>query len=133
MIWPALLFACTPVSVWDGDGPIRCEEGYQVRLAAISARERDETCRPGHPCPEATGEAAGRHLAELTGRIVGEGPHGHWLVEGAPLWCNATGESYGRITARCRSEIHGDLGCAMVRDGFALEWSRYGRACMEVE
>jgi len=102
-----------------------------VRLAAISARERDETCRAGHPCPDAGGQAAGRHLAELAGKIVGTGPRGHWLVEGTPLRCAATGESHGRIVARCRSAVHGDLGCRMVRDGFALEWPRHGRACNE--
>ncbi len=34
-------FACTPVRVWDGDGPIWCSEGPRVRLAGIAAREMD--------------------------------------------------------------------------------------------
>src|SRR4028118_43364 len=52
------LFICTPVEVWDGDGPIWCAEGPRVRLAGIAARELDETCRPGHPCPRARGRRA---------------------------------------------------------------------------
>jgi endonuclease YncB( thermonuclease family) len=31
-------FTCTPVRVWDGDGPIWCAEGPKVRLAGIAAR-----------------------------------------------------------------------------------------------
>jgi endonuclease YncB( thermonuclease family) len=44
-------FPCTPTHVWDGDGPIWCAEGPRVRLAGIAAREMDETCKSGHPCP----------------------------------------------------------------------------------
>lgn len=126
----AAAFICTPVSVWDGDGPIRCAQGYDVRLWAVSARERDETCREAHPCPEAGGMNAARHLAELTGEIIGVGPNGHFLVEGPAMWCERKGESYGRIVARCESLENGDLGCRMVMDGFALEWRRYGRVCV---
>lgn len=124
-----LVFACTPVSVWDGDGPIVCAEGPHVRLAAISARERDGSCRRGHPCPRASGIDAARHLAGLTGQIVGESGDGHLRVEGPALACVASGESYGRTVARCRSAENGDLGCAMVRDGFALAWRRFGDPC----
>ena len=34
-------FTCTPTHVWDGDGPIWCEEGPRLRLAGIAAREMD--------------------------------------------------------------------------------------------
>lgn len=30
-------FACTPTHVWDGDGPIWCEEGPRLRLAGIAS------------------------------------------------------------------------------------------------
>ena len=46
-------FQCTPVAVWDGDGPIWCAEGPHIRLSGIAAREIDGSCRPGHPCPNA--------------------------------------------------------------------------------
>ena len=30
-------FACTPVRVWDGDGPVWCAEGPKLRIAGITA------------------------------------------------------------------------------------------------
>ena len=32
-------FVCTPTHVWDGDGPVWCEEGPRLRLAGIAARD----------------------------------------------------------------------------------------------
>jgi endonuclease YncB( thermonuclease family) len=32
-------FACTPIAVWDGDGPVWCAEGPRIRLHGIAARE----------------------------------------------------------------------------------------------
>lgn len=46
----AATFVCTPVAVWDGDGPIWCKEGPKIRIAGIAAREMDGTCSRGHPC-----------------------------------------------------------------------------------
>jgi hypothetical protein len=34
----AALFLCTPVAVYDGDGPIHCREGQKIRVAGIAAR-----------------------------------------------------------------------------------------------
>ena len=51
-------FTCTPVAVWDGDGPIWCAEGPRIRLAGVAAREIDNSCRRYHPCPDASGTAA---------------------------------------------------------------------------
>lgn len=42
-----ILFACTPVAVYDGDGPIWCQERPHIRLKDIAAREMDNTCRRG--------------------------------------------------------------------------------------
>jgi hypothetical protein len=64
-------FVCTPTAIYDGDGPIWCAEGPKVRLAGIAAREIDETCRPQHPCPKASGKASRDHLVKLLG-----GPRG---------------------------------------------------------
>ncbi|GAA4720909.1 hypothetical protein GCM10023325_17560 [Sphingomonas lutea] len=44
-------FTCTPIAVWDGDGPIWCAEGQKVRIAGVAARELDGTCRSRQPCP----------------------------------------------------------------------------------
>ena len=60
-------FTCTPVAIWDGDGPIWCAEGPKVRIAGVAAREMDGTCRPNQPCP-ATG-ATGRATASCASSV----------------------------------------------------------------
>lgn len=60
-------FTCTPVAVWDGDGPIWCAEGPRIRLSGIAAREIDGSCSSGHPCPTSSGTAARDHLVGLLG------------------------------------------------------------------
>lgn len=121
-------FACTPEKVWDGDGPIHCAEGPKVRLAGIAAREMDGTCKAGHPCPDATAEAARDALAALLGRTRGSAPAGHVIVEGPPLECLSEGSAKGsRTAAWCISPIAGDLSCAMLATGTAAKWDRYWR------
>lgn len=121
-------FACTPEKVWDGDGPIHCGEGPRVRLAGIAAREMDGSCKPGHPCPGATGEAARDTLAGLLGRTTGSAATGHLLVEGPTLECLSEGSAKGKRTAAwCTSPTAGDLSCAMVASGTAAKWERYWR------
>ena len=58
-------FACTPVAVWDGDGPLWCAEGLRIRLAGIAARETDGTCRSNQPCPTSAADAARDALVRL--------------------------------------------------------------------
>jgi hypothetical protein len=121
-------FDCTPLKVWDGDGPIHCAEGPKVRLAGIAAREMDGSCRPGHPCPEATAEAARDALAGLLGRTTGSAPTGHLLVEGPALQCLSEGSAKGsRTAAWCSSPTAGDLSCAMVASGTVAKWPLYWR------
>ncbi|WP_380784837.1 thermonuclease family protein [Sphingomonas sp. R86521] len=111
-------FACTVEGVHDGDGPIYCLEQdaegrrIKIRLSGIAAREIDETCRPGQPCPEASAQDARQELLRLTtGRV---------------LQCRREGRSYARTVAQC--SIDGvDLACAMIRSGKALRWERYDR------
>src|SRR5688500_10052947 len=63
-------FPCTVASITDGD-TFRCAEtdagGRQlrIRLSGVAARETDGTCRAGHPCPEASAEAATAELDRL--------------------------------------------------------------------
>ena len=122
-----ILFLCTPVAVWDGDGPIRCDEGPRIRLAAIAAREIDGTCRRGHPCPKASGPAARDHLVQLLGGARGRTKEGHVLVGGGKLRCRSEGaDRYGRTVAWCSAPGVGDLSCAQVSAGMALRWRRYG-------
>ncbi len=121
-------FSCTPIKVYDGDGPIWCAEGPRVRLAGIAAREIDGSCRRNHPCPATTGTAARAHLVRLIGRSAGVAPTGHVLVEGPSLTCVSAGSAGGSGTAAwCVSPVQGDLSCAMVRSGYALPWERYWR------
>lgn len=103
-------FFCKVASVTDGD-TLRCDDGTRVRLHAVAARERDESCSPGHPCPSATGAAATATLRRLAG--------------GQDLQCLPTGTSYNRVTAICSNEAGVEVNCAMVQSGTAVVWPRY--------
>lgn len=121
-------FACTPVAVWDGDGPIWCEEGPRIRLAGIAAREIDGSCSAGHPCPDASAIAARDALVRLVGEPTGIGPHGHVTVRGPTMRCVSDGSGGGNRTAAwCTSPKGGDLSCAMVASKMAARWDRYWR------
>lgn len=121
-------FTCTPTRVWDGDGPLWCQEGPRIRLAGIAAREIDGTCRPNQPCPRAGAEAARDHLVSLVGRPVGRSREGHVLVRGAALTCLSEGDGVGsRTAAWCVTAAGVDLSCAMVASRLALRWDRYWR------
>lgn len=103
-------FACQVSSITDGD-TLRCADGTRVRLHAVAARESDETCRPGHPCPDASGASATAKLTDL--------------AMGQTLQCSQTGTSYNRVTAICQNEAHVEINCAMVQSGTAVVWPRF--------
>ena len=125
------VFACTPTHVWDGDGPIWCAEGPRIRLAGISAREIDESCKPGHPCPKTSGRRARDRLVAFLGGPKGVGRHGHILVSGPTMQCVSNGSARGdRTGAWCDLPGAGDLSCAMIATRVVLRWDRYaGRHC----
>ncbi|MEO7635397.1 MAG: hypothetical protein ABIS38_07105 [Sphingomicrobium sp.] len=124
-------FTCTPVAVWDGDGPIWCAEGPKVRLAGIAAREIDNSCRSHHPCPTTNGTVARSALVRLLGRPVGQRASGHVLVRGAALRCRSVGSGKGgRTAAWCFSASAGDISCAMVAGGYALRWNSHWNEAM---
>lgn len=119
-------FTCSPTHVWDGDGPIWCQEGPRLRLSGIAAREMDGTCSSGHPCPKANHVDARDALVRLLGRAKGIGRHGHILIEGPPLRCISDGSAGGNRTAAwCVSPQSGDISCAMIAGGWALRWDKY--------
>jgi len=119
-------FTCTPIRVWDGDGPIWCAEGPRIRLSGIAAREMDGTCRSNQPCPDASAEEARDALVRLVGRATGRSGQGHVFVEGPTMTCTSLGNGVGsRTAAWCVSPIGGDLSCAMITGGWALRWERY--------
>jgi endonuclease YncB( thermonuclease family) len=106
-------FSCSVTRVYDGDGPIHCAEGPKVRLHGIAAREMNGECRPGHPCPRASAQAAKAALTRMT--------------LGQRLTCEATGKSYQRVVALCWTPAGREVNCAMVEGGYALSWDSYQR------
>lgn len=122
-------FSCTPVAVWDGDGPVWCAEGPKIRIAGVAAREIDETCRSNQPCPTVGGADARDRLVKLLGGARGRSPDGHIFVRSAKMTCYSDGSAGGsRTAAWCMSPDIGDLSCAVIRAGGAIEWARYWRS-----
>lgn len=115
-------FICTPVAVWDGDGPNWCAEGPRIRLGSIAARELDGTCRAGHPCPRSSGVEVRDALVALLGGAKGNLSTGHVKVSAPQMRCRASHQSYGRVVASCRLSDGRDLGAAMLRTGTVLRW-----------
>lgn len=105
-------FECRVSSITDGD-TLRCSDGTKIRLHAVAAREADETCSPGHPCPTASAASATSMLRSL--------------ASGRTLSCQRTGSSYDRVTAICWTPEGREINCAMVRSGVALVWPRFNR------
>jgi endonuclease YncB( thermonuclease family) len=121
-------FTCTPVAVWDGDGPVWCAEGPRIRIAGVAAREMDGTCKPNQPCPAVAAEDARNRLVKLLGGPKGRLSTGHVLVRASPMTCRSEGSAGGsRTAAWCRSPKFGDLSCAVVQAGGAVRWGRYWR------
>jgi endonuclease YncB( thermonuclease family) len=121
-------FTCTPVAVWDGDGPVWCAEGPRLRIAGVAAREMDGTCKSNQPCPPVGAVDARDRLVRLFGGPKGRLATGHVSVSAAPMTCVSEGSAGGaRTAAWCRSPAFGDLSCAVVRAGGAVRWARYWR------
>lgn len=126
VIAAGVAFTCTPVAVWDGDGPVWCAEGPRIRIAGVAAREMDGTCRSNQPCPGVGAEDARDRLVRLLGGPKGKLGTGHIKVRSAPMRCVSEGSAGGsRTAAWCSSPIFGDLSCAVVQAGGALHWQRY--------
>jgi endonuclease YncB( thermonuclease family) len=118
----AAAFICTPIAVWDGDGPVWCQEGPKIRIANISARELDGSCRRGHPCPRASGIDARDALVRLLGGPTGRWDTGHIEVRSRTMHCSALGDSYGRTVASCTLADGRDLAQAMIATGTVARW-----------
>lgn len=132
IIAAGLAFLCTPTAVWDGDGPVWCEEGPRLRIAGIAARELDGSCSAGHPCPDATAEQARAALVSLLGGPRGTLSSGHIRVSSGAMRCVSTGSAGGNRTgAFCSLPDGRDLSCAMLATGTVARWDRYmgGRRC----
>ncbi|WP_323809948.1 thermonuclease family protein [Sphingobium baderi] len=105
-------FTCNVSSITDGD-TLRCADGTKIRLHAVAARESDETCKVGHPCPSASGASATAKLTEF--------------ASGQTLQCEQTGTSYNRVTAVCWNEANTEINCAMVQSGTTVIWPKFNQ------
>ena len=105
-------FLCDVDYVNDGD-TLRCKDGRRVRLHAVAAREANETCSPGHPCPAATGASATAELRRLAANQT--------------IRCEPVGQSYERVTAICWTPAQLEINCAMIRSGTTLVWAKFNR------
>ena len=119
-------FTCTPIAVWDGDGPIWCAEGPRIRIAGVAAREIDGSCKSSQPCPLVSGPEARDRLVRLFGGAKGILNTGHIKVNSAPMGCVSEGSAGGsRTAAWCYSASVGDLSCSVVSAGGAIRWARF--------
>lgn len=96
---------CTIALVVDAD-TIRCARGERIRLAGISALERDGSCNSAPDCP--------------TMRHGQAKPIAERLALNRTLKFTVHGRSGKRIVADNRW-----LRCNLVRSGAAVEWRRY--------
>jgi endonuclease YncB( thermonuclease family) len=109
-------FTCTVASITDGD-TFRCEEhgadgrAIRIRLSGVAAREADNSCSPGHPCPDASAASATAALSQLAAR--------------QQLQCRQVGKTYNRVAAFCTRSDGVDLSCAMVDSGTVLKWRKH--------
>lgn len=105
-------FACDVAYVNDGD-TLRCQDGTRIRLHAVAARETDETCSAGHPCPAASAASAAAELRRLASNRT--------------ISCERIGQSYNRVTAICWTPADVEVNCAMIRSGTTVVWDRFNR------
>lgn len=91
----------------DGDS-LRAGDGAEYRIFGIDAPELHQTCSEANGKSWLCGRAAKARLTTLIN-------HGN-------VSCEARGtDRFGRTVAVCRAEGVGDLGEAMVRDGYAID------------
>jgi micrococcal nuclease len=103
----AALIACNAPSVHDGD-TLRCGS-ERIRLFGVDAPE----VRRGQAPAEPFAYAARDELVRLTrGRVA----------------CRPVDrDRYGRIVAKCWSDLSPDINAALIRSGYATEYRRYSK------
>ena len=94
------------------DGDTLRLNGERIRIVGIDAPETNQTCT----------DASGRRWA--CGRVATQRLSA--LISGGRVECTAKGrDRYGRILAACAADDVGDLGGAMVRAGYAVDYGGY--------
>ena len=101
---PCLLAICLAAGIHVHDGDTIGRGPDRVRLWGIDAPELSDPAGP----------SSRDHLRAL--------------IAGRPLACEDHGQDrYGRRVLRCETTDGADLGCAMIRDGQAVEMMRYSK------
>lgn len=86
-----------------------------IRIEGIDAPELRQTCRDAQGREWACGRVARQRLAEF--------------IAGKKVTCTARGrDRYGRMLAVCAAGAIADLGGALVRAGYAVDYRRYSTA-----
>lgn len=94
------------------DGDTLRSASQRIRLAGIDAPELSQTCRDGQGRAWQCGTAARGRLASIVAR--------------GGVACRSQGQDrYGRMLATCSAAGIADIGDAMVRDGYAVNYARY--------
>jgi endonuclease YncB( thermonuclease family) len=101
------------VTVVDGDSLRAGDE--RIRLIGLDAPEFSQTCRDGHGKEWGCGRAAKTRMAALVAHgDVACDPRGH--------------DRYGRTLAVCSAGSVADVGEALVREGYAVDYGGYAAA-----
>lgn len=98
---------CLVVAVPDADS-LRCRDGRRIRIAGVSALERNGSCNSVPACP--------------TMRHAQAQPIAARLTLNRTIVFRIVGKSYRRDVGENRA-----LRCALVHSGAAVEWPRYMR------
>lgn len=96
------------------DGDTLRVAGERIRLARIDAPEIEQTCMGADGIEWECGVVAALALRKL--------------IAGRSVYCHPQGrDRFGRLVAVCAAEGVGDLGAAMVKNGYALGVGGYDR------
>lgn len=107
---PNRTVAAVSVRVVDGDTLVT-QDG-RIRLAGIDAPELSQTCRDANARAWSCGQAAKERLAAL-------------VAQGEVTCSGHAKDRYGRTLAVCAAGNIADVGAALVRDGYAVNYDRY--------
>lgn len=109
-------FSCTVTRVHDGDGPLWCANHIKIRVAGIQAPDFEDAV----PCRERRAAYVCSNVAAARSRVLVER-----LTLHRTMTCQALGQSYARVVARCTLPDGRSLSCAILAAGAAVRWERY--------
>lgn len=117
------IFICLALSVYDGDGPIKCQlddsSTVKIRLWGVDApemacrRKRYSSLTAYYACFDKTAAKASRDNLRT-------------LSVGKRLHCTKKHNSHDRVVAKCVVGNQ-DLACEQVKAGHAVDWPKYSK------